>query len=168
MTLPHLNHDAYTVGWVCALRCEVNASRAMLDEEHERLPRAPNDDNSYILGQAGKHNVVIAFPGAGVHGTEAAARTTAHMIRTFRNIRFGLMVGIGGGAPKSPDPADPANDIRLGDVVVGESKGRYGTHLSHSVDDIPRSLDTNKKKAEFCSMIEANIKMTRRTMSGPG
>ncbi|EYE95981.1 uncharacterized protein EURHEDRAFT_43252 [Aspergillus ruber CBS 135680] len=95
MTLPQLNHDAYTVRWACALRCEVNASRAMLDEEHERLPRAPNDDNSYILGQAGNHNVVIAFPGAGVHGTEAAARTTAHMIRTFRSIRFGLMVGIG-------------------------------------------------------------------------
>lgn len=134
MTLPQLNHDAYTVGWVCALRCEVNASRVMLDEEHERLPRAPNDDNSYILGQVGKHNVVIAFPGAGVHGTEAAARTTAHMIRTFRNIRFGLMVGIGGGAPKSPDPADPANDIRLGDVVVGEPKGKYGSYAFLSLN----------------------------------
>lgn len=127
-----------------------------------------NDDNSYILGQVGKHNVVIAFPGAGVHGTEAAARTTAHIIRTFRNIRFGLMVGIGGGAPKSPDPADPANDIRLGDVAVGEPKGSYGTHFSHSIADIPRSCDTHGKKVESCSMIEADIKMTRRTISGPG
>ena len=39
MTLPQLNHDAYTVGWACALRCEANASRAMLDEEHQRLPQ---------------------------------------------------------------------------------------------------------------------------------
>lgn len=50
----------------------------------------------------------------------------------FCNIRLGLMVGVGGGAPKSPDPAEPANDLRLGDVVVGEPKGRYGTHYFHS------------------------------------
>jgi nucleoside phosphorylase len=33
-------------------------------------------------------------------------------MRTFRNIRFGLMVGIGGGIPSAE------HDIRLGDVVV--------------------------------------------------
>lgn len=34
------------------------------------------------------------------------------MIRTFPNIRIGLMVGIGGGAPS------PKHDIRLGDFIV--------------------------------------------------
>lgn len=34
------------------------------------------------------------------------------MIHTFPNIRIGLMVGIGGGAPSTK------HDIRLGDVVV--------------------------------------------------
>lgn len=111
---------------MCALRCEVNASRALLDEEHERFPPGPNESNSYILGQMGRHNIVIAFPGAGVNGTNAVARTTAHMVRTFQNIRFGLMVGIGGGAAKSPDPLNALNDIRLGDVVVSEPKGNRG------------------------------------------
>ncbi|KAL6835271.1 putative kinesin [Trichoderma camerunense] len=39
------------------------------------------------------------------------------MMRSFPNIRFGLMVGVGGGAPDM-ESDDPCNDIRLGDVVV--------------------------------------------------
>ena len=74
------------------------------------------------------HNVVIAFAGSGTYGTNAAAQTSTHMVRTFRNIRFGLMVGIGGGAPKRPDLNDPLNDIRLGDVVVSTAKGNRGKH----------------------------------------
>jgi nucleoside phosphorylase len=123
-----LTHGAYTVGWICVLRCELNASRALLDEEHERLQPGNKDDNSYLLGRMGKHNVVIAFPGSGINGTNAAAQTATNMVHTFRNIRFGLMVGVGGGAPKPPDPIDPLKDIRLGDVVVSDSKGNHGEH----------------------------------------
>jgi hypothetical protein len=123
-----LAHDAYTVGWVCVLRSELNASRALLDEEHKRLPAAEEDDNSYLLGRIGEHNVVVAFPGSGTYGTSAAAQTATNMVRTFRNIRFGLMVGVGGGAPKRPDPEDPLKDIRLGDVVVSTPKGSHGKH----------------------------------------
>ncbi|CAG9987082.1 unnamed protein product [Clonostachys byssicola] len=46
-------------------------------------------------------------------GKVSAASVASHMVRTFQNIRVVLMVGIGGGAPSK------ANDIRLGDVVVG-------------------------------------------------
>jgi nucleoside phosphorylase len=42
------------------------------------------------------------------------------MLRSFTSIRFGLMVGIGGGAPS------PKHDIRLGDVVVSSPVGRMG------------------------------------------
>ena len=126
MDLRKLTHDAYTVGWVSVLRAELNASRALLDEEHERLRPGEKDDNSYVLGRMGRHNVVIAFPGSGVYGTNAAAKTVTNMVRTFRKIRFGLMVGVGGGAPKPPHPDDPLKDIRLGDVVVSEPKGKHG------------------------------------------
>ncbi|KAL2673544.1 hypothetical protein Neosp_011986 [[Neocosmospora] mangrovei] len=40
------------------------------------------------------------------------------MLRTFQKIRFGLLVGVAGGAPGPPDPKDARKDIRLGDVVV--------------------------------------------------
>ena len=117
------------MGWVCVLRSELNASRALLDEEHERLPATEKDDNSYLLGRIGEHNVVVAFPGSGTYGTSAAAQTATNMVRTFRNIRFGLIVGVGGGAPKRPDPEDPLKDTRLGDVVVSTPKGSHGKHL---------------------------------------
>ena len=42
------------------------------------------------------------------------------MRRSFPSIRFGLMVGIGGGAPS------PKHDIRFGDVVVSCPIGRTG------------------------------------------
>jgi nucleoside phosphorylase len=134
-----LTHDAYTVGWICVLRSELNASRALLDEEHERLPLGEKDDNSYLLGRMGKHNVVIVFPGSGTYGTNAAAKTANNMVRTFRNIRFGLMVGVGGGAPRPPHPKDPLRDIRLGDVVVSDPKGNHGKHpaqvqVFHDID----------------------------------
>ncbi|KAJ6125464.1 hypothetical protein N7471_012781 [Penicillium samsonianum] len=32
-----LDHDAYTVGWVCAVDRELNAARALLDEKDENL-----------------------------------------------------------------------------------------------------------------------------------
>ena len=82
----------------------------------------------------GNHNVVISFPGAGGYGMNAAAQTVTNMVRTFRNIRFGLLVGVGGGAPKPPHPDDPLRDILLGDVVVSDPKGKHGTYLSQILD----------------------------------
>ncbi|GLA12007.1 hypothetical protein AnigIFM62618_007140 [Aspergillus niger] len=128
---PRFDTSVYTVGWVCAIKDEVTASRAFLDEEHEQPPRRPNDNNVYIVGAMGEHKVVIAFPGAGSYGADVIAHTVAHMVRTFQNIRFGLMVGIGGGAPSAPDPKDPLNDIRLGDVVVSMPKGNYSGVLQY-------------------------------------
>ncbi|GLA02670.1 hypothetical protein AnigIFM60653_002195 [Aspergillus niger] len=128
---PRFDTSVYTVGWVCAIKDEVTASRAFLDEEHEQPPRRPNDNNVHIVGAMGEHKVVIAFPGAGSYGADVIAHTVAHMVRTFQNIRFGLMVGIGGGAPSAPDPKDPLNDIRLGDVVVSMPKGNYSGVLQY-------------------------------------
>jgi nucleoside phosphorylase len=101
-----------------------------LDEEHEELSSGPKDGNKYLLGRMGRHNVVIAF--SSEYGVKAAARTATNMVLTFRNIRFGLLVGVGGGAPNPPDPKEPLNDIRLGDVVVSFPKGRSGKQLSKS------------------------------------
>ncbi|EHK22091.1 uncharacterized protein TRIVIDRAFT_7987, partial [Trichoderma virens Gv29-8] len=108
-------HQDYTVGWISIINPEMAAFRALLDEEHAPLPKVGNDDNAYILGRMGRHNVVMAFPSA--YGTNPATQTVTNMIRSFPNIRFGLLVGIGGGAPQPINP-DPRKDIRLTDVVV--------------------------------------------------
>ena len=95
-----LNHSNYTIGWICALpETESVASVAMLDKEHPDLPRADNDTNVYSLGSIGSHNVVIACLPKGSIGKAAAATVAKDLLRSFKSIRFGLLVGVGGGAP---------------------------------------------------------------------
>jgi nucleoside phosphorylase len=99
------------------------AARAMLDEEHGPMPgQDAQDCNNYVLGHVYSHNVVIACLPAGVDGTNAAAIVAANMLRTFKGLRFGLIVGIGGGIPN----LDKGVDIRLGDVVVSQPDKTHG------------------------------------------
>src|SRR5271170_8300891 len=107
------NREDYTVGWICAISAEYVSAQAFLDEKHEGPEYvSPNDKNIYTLGKVGKHNVVIAVLPDGEYGTASAASVARDMLHSFPNIRIGLMVGIGGGAPSRK------HDIRLGDIVV--------------------------------------------------
>lgn len=106
---PQKTHGDYTVGWVCALPKEQTAATAMLDQLHQDLPKPPKDSNAYTLGSIRGHNIVIACLPKGQYGVTSAAAVAIQMIATFPAVRFGLMVGIGGGVPPK---------VRLGDVVV--------------------------------------------------
>jgi len=107
------NPDDYTVGWICAITREYVAARSFLDEEHNEPDHvAKHDNNEYTLGTIGRHNVVIATLPEGEYGIASAASVARDMLHSFQNVRIGLMVGIGGGAPSQK------HDIRLGDVVV--------------------------------------------------
>lgn len=113
------NHD-YTVGWITALQIELAAAKAMLDEPHHTvLAQDAGDTNSYTLGRLGSHNLVIAcLPSM---GNNSAAFAAANLLRSFPNVRIGLVVGIGGGAPDYK-----GEDVRLGDVIVGTPNGTHG------------------------------------------
>lgn len=113
--MSNYNTKEYTVGWICALPLERAAAEAMLDYRH-----GDSDSSQYTLGRIGDHNVVIACLPAGLTGTNAAATVAAKMMSKFASIRFGLMVGIGGGVPSRE------SDIRLGDVVVSQPRNGYG------------------------------------------
>ncbi|KAB8240035.1 nucleoside phosphorylase domain-containing protein [Aspergillus flavus] len=106
--------DDYTVAWICALPLEMAAAKAMLDEVHPPLPQPETDHNVYTLGSVSGHNVVVAPLPSGVYGTISASAVVSHMVSTYSKIRFGLMVGIGGGVPSK------SADIRLGDVVISK------------------------------------------------
>ena len=92
---------------------------AMLDETHPKLKKGNGDENIYTLGRIGVHNVVIACLPAGLKGNGPAAIVANNMQRSFP-IKFGLMVGIGGGVWSKK------HDIRLGDVVVSQPTGPHG------------------------------------------
>lgn len=112
-----LSHDDYTIGWISALPLELAAAKVVLDKVHPKLSPPGHDRNSYTFGEISGHNVVLTCLPYGVYGTNAAGAVAEQMLSTFSSIRFGLMVGIGGGVPS------PSADIRLGDVVVSKLTG---------------------------------------------
>ena len=115
------SNGEYTVGWICAISIEYLVAQLCLDEEHARPGHlSRHDNNDYTLGRVGKHNVVIAVLPDGEYGTSSAASVARDMLHSFPNVRIGLMVGIGGGAPSD------VHDVRLGDVVVSAPRGGKG------------------------------------------
>ncbi|KAF3275832.1 hypothetical protein TWF132_002603 [Orbilia oligospora] len=117
-----LKASDYSVGWICAIPIELTAVLAILDETYPQLNAADDDTNLYKFGRIGEHNVVISWLPSGRYGVAQAGIVAARMRLTFSKLRFGLMVGVGGGAPSED------NDIRLGDIVIS-----HPTNLSGGV-----------------------------------
>ncbi|KAN0071620.1 Nucleoside phosphorylase domain containing protein [Elaphomyces granulatus] len=138
------NTKDYTVGWICAIATEYVAAQAFLDREHARPDKLPSgDNNSYKLGEIGGHNIVIATLPDGEYGIACAATVARDMLRSFPNIRIGLMVGIGGGAPSQK------HDIRLGDIVVSASRDGAGSVFQYDFGKTIQGQD-------FCSTAYLN------------
>ncbi|KAH7039836.1 uncharacterized protein B0I36DRAFT_232619 [Microdochium trichocladiopsis] len=104
----------YEVGWISALYVEFAAAQALLDHRHEPLPPLPGDSNTYVLGSIGGHNMVMACLPAGAYGLSTAAKVASDLRRSYPCVRLLLVVGVAGGVPTT-------TDIRLGDVVIGQS-----------------------------------------------
>ncbi|RPA78860.1 hypothetical protein BJ508DRAFT_328893 [Ascobolus immersus RN42] len=114
-------HEDYKIGWICPLEIEQDAALYMLDEKHQRLSKKPSDKNIYTLGSINGHNVVMA--GQPRSGNNHAAIVATDLRRTFPEVKFILLVGIGGGVPTAPIERNNSSRpryarIRLGDVVV--------------------------------------------------
>ncbi|KAF3927786.1 hypothetical protein ABW20_dc0100698 [Dactylellina cionopaga] len=118
----------YTIGWICALREGYDAASEMLDERFVGPDlKKMGDHSTYLFGRVSRHNVVIRCMPTGRYGANSATNVATNMIRSFPNIKFALMVGIGGGAPTRE------RDIRLGDVVVSTPEGRFGGVVQYDV-----------------------------------
>ncbi|KAK7998893.1 kinesin light chain 1 [Apiospora marii] len=119
--LRKLRREDYHVAWIAPVsNLELLPARLMLDEKHD-VPDYDTsyDDNIYTCGSMVGHNVVIASCPPGLIGNVNAGQVAGSMFKTFANIRMALLVGIGGGVPRSPNSDRRAPDVRLGDVVVG-------------------------------------------------
>lgn len=124
------SHLHYTVGWIAPLPIERAAAKTMFDEEHDKpidFEQAKADPNSYSWGEIAGHNIVLASLKAGLYGTTSAASSATMMLRSFPEIRFGLLVGIGGAIPRS------GRDIRLGDIVVAQPSGSAGGVIQYDL-----------------------------------
>lgn len=111
----------YHVAWICPVAdIELLPARLMLDEEHKTpLYNTYYDENTYVCGAINSHAVVIATCPQGETGNVNAGRLTGSMFKTFPSIRMTVLVGTGGGIPRSTTSNNPLEDLHLGDVVVG-------------------------------------------------
>lgn len=96
--------------------------RTSLAEHIGPLVISAGDNNSYMLGRIGKHNVAIAMPSPSLYGIVSTSQATDDVVRIFQDIGLALTVGVGSGALGS------LHDVRAGDVVVGGS-GRMASGL---------------------------------------
>ncbi|KAK6542350.1 hypothetical protein TWF694_006309 [Orbilia ellipsospora] len=112
--------DLYGIAIICPMGIELVPILAILDEEHVALPFVGGRlRNKYTLGRIGEHNVVVTvMPET---GNNAAAAVVTQLQNDFKSLRFGLLVGIGGGVPDLDK-----NDIQLGDVVVSKPTMAFG------------------------------------------
>jgi len=153
-----LQPEDYSVGWICAVPQELTAARAMLDSIHTPLKAQPkHDENNYTLGSIGKHNVAITcLPEYGVVSAAVAAKS---MQITFPQLRFGLMVGIGGGIPSGD------NDIRLGDIAVSLPTGEHGGVIQYDLGKMEvdgfRRLGTLNKPPTLLRTAIATLRSAR-------
>jgi len=80
----------------------VDTITVMLDERHELVTLRLEDDNEYTLRRIRDYIVAIVGPLRGMQGKVAIAELVAPIRLTFKNIKAGLLVGIGGGVPHLP------------------------------------------------------------------
>lgn len=147
-----LSHRDYTVACICPMGVELAPVQAILDQRHPSL-LTERGQNSYTLGEMAGHNLVIAvLPEI---GTNSAATVATQLLNDFPSIRFGLLVGIGGGIPDQ----DNVIDIRLGDVVVSKPTNTFGGVVQYDMgketqNGFERTGTLNKPPAVLRSAVQ--------------
>lgn len=128
--VPPRDPEDYTIGIICALELEEVAVRATLDEVYNETRIGSQGRYFYTVGRIGAHNVVLAY----LRGQLTVTTAFMDMMDSFP-IKFGLMVGVGGGVPNE------RMDIRLGDVMVSQPDGVHGgvVHLKYMEDGLFQS-----------------------------
>lgn len=116
MTLP--SAQSFRIGIICALCVEFEAVTSMLDDRFGQDVRF--GESIFTCGRISAHNVAVVALPSGSTGTISASTEVNQMRSKFPNIKYALMVGIGGSAP------GPKRDIRLGDIAVSEPDARFG------------------------------------------
>jgi hypothetical protein len=88
-----LSRKDYSIGIICTLDVEGLAAKALLDENHDAVQRRIGDENTYVFGKIGTHNVVIVCLPAGEMNSASAAAVATDLQRSFP-IKIALMVGL--------------------------------------------------------------------------
>lgn len=117
------DRNGFEIAIICALTLEADAVEALFDETCDKFGRVyrkqSGDNNTYITGRIGQHNVVLCYlPGMGIGSVAGAA---ANLRVSYSHIRLALVVGICGDVPFPSSNTE----IILGDVIISDSVSQY-------------------------------------------
>jgi nucleoside phosphorylase len=131
--MAQLDPELYTVAWIAPLEIEAKAALCMLDKIHQgKFAMDRGDDYVFQAGELCGHNIIIAtLPAGQEYGTGSAAALASQVKKFFRNLWFGLLVGVAAGLPNHS--RDPPRDIRLGDVLVGLPTGESAGLIAYDL-----------------------------------
>jgi nucleoside phosphorylase len=156
-----LNPLDYRIALFAVLEIEAQAALHMLDHRHDgEFSLDRGDDYVFHAGDINGRNVIIAtFPAGQNYGTGSAASLASQTKSYFRNLWFGLLVGVAAGLPNHGKT--PPIDIRLGDVLValpkGDSAGLISYDLGKTTDDGFQLLDGGRVLAKTEPVIRSAI-----------
>ncbi|KAL4905922.1 hypothetical protein BDW74DRAFT_167565 [Aspergillus multicolor] len=117
------SQNEFTIAIICVLPLEGKAVEDLFDETYDRLgeyyKKQPGDNNAYVYGRIGNHNVILCYmPGM---GNCSAASVALRLKISYRRVKVALVVGICGGAPYPLS----GGEIFLGDVIISDSIVQY-------------------------------------------
>lgn len=120
----NMDHSSAQIGIITALPKEYAAMKRMLENCHEVYNNARGNAERYLMGQiksadGNLHHVVLMMCG---EGNNSAAIRCTQLLSVFPDIRAIVMCGIAGGFP---NPSNPQEHVRLGDIAVAKSVIQY-------------------------------------------
>lgn len=119
---PPSHRNGFRIAIICALTLEYDAVSLLFDEywdnDGERYGRAPGDNNAYVTGRMGNHDVVLALlPSI---GKTAAAGAAASFCASYAGLKLAVLVGVCAAVPYIG-----ASEVLLGDVVISKTLVQY-------------------------------------------
>jgi hypothetical protein len=105
----------------------------MLDEVHPNHPTPLLSQIAYTLGRVGDHNVILTCLSAGGYSSVPAAAVVSHLQSIFPNVRYGLIVVIGGGVSSNNCyvPGSRSNQlVHFNESIKTEEKRQEDQHLT--------------------------------------
>ncbi|GAB7366325.1 hypothetical protein MBLNU230_g8125t1 [Neophaeotheca triangularis] len=136
MTLP-ATRDGFEIGILCALKLESDAVEALMQDNEREYGKASRDRNAYRTGLLGSKPVVLAYPQG--MGARYAGSVAGDMRFSFPNIKLFLVVGVAGGAHRTPGgTAIHLGDVLISTAVIASDFGRQysdGLHRKKEIDN---------------------------------
>ncbi|KAK3655189.1 hypothetical protein LTR56_003610 [Elasticomyces elasticus] len=122
VTIPKSRLD-FPFAIICVLASERNAVEALFEatfsKHASKYRRVKGDPNVYSYGMLDGWPVVVASPRD--PGTQNAADVAHGLKLSFEHLKVLFVVGVAGGAPRTPDEID----ILLGDVIISTAVVQY-------------------------------------------